>query len=149
MSRRRCFPKLKTDLLLVKGPFSPENVDCVQQLKEVPKNFMLMSAQPAFLSLFGRISLFFWPRIIAQFEIYSLSHILCMACPTDHFEHNVADFGGVRIITKHLAPPSPFSPLIKSSSSPSPGSASSCATCPLPPSSFVASHTLAPPSSLL
>ncbi len=38
----RCFPKLKTDLLLVKGDFSPANVDSVQQLKEVPKNFMLM-----------------------------------------------------------------------------------------------------------
>jgi hypothetical protein len=29
-------------MLLVKGEFSPANVDSVQQLKEVPKNFMLM-----------------------------------------------------------------------------------------------------------
>ncbi len=81
-------------MLLVKGDFSPDNVDSVQQLKEVPKNFMLM-----YMHTHPPPPLFF-------------RNTLRMACPTDRFPFNVAQFGGVRIITKHLAPPSPYSPRV-------------------------------------
>ena len=76
-----------------------------------------------------------WPYRGCPFPAHFVAcDTLRRACPTDRFPYSVAEFGGIRIITKHLAPPSPYTPRIAASTSPALGRNSPLYAPPPPPS---------------
>eukprot|EP00211_Chloroparvula_japonica_P004990 CAMPEP_0119148174 /NCGR_PEP_ID=MMETSP1310-20130426/41452_1 /TAXON_ID=464262 /ORGANISM="Genus nov. species nov., Strain RCC2339" /LENGTH=881 /DNA_ID=CAMNT_0007140197 /DNA_START=98 /DNA_END=2743 /DNA_ORIENTATION=+ len=60
----RIYPKMKIDLVLVEGTFSPRAVEKLSEILEVPSNFMFITS------------------------------------PSEDFQHNLKEFGGIRIITE-------------------------------------------------
>lgn len=109
------YPKIKIDLVLVPGTFSPDIIDYLSQQLEIPKvrDFCMHSrtapGKPASADERACIRrspvfCFFFPlptfvALIRMSFAAAFQNLMFITCPTADFAHKIETLGGVRLIT--------------------------------------------------